>query len=350
VGSDGRGVERGKRRATVFRSRRRELTRELFEAQYGVAGRRQLYSLGLHRWDVSAELLAGRWRRRGPQSISNQTGDLSDQARWWVALIEVGSRAALDGVTALHAAGLTGYTESTIHVSMPKSGRPRSSPGVKLHETRRRQPGDLVKAGIPRVRPAVAAIRAALWAASDRQAGLILTMAVQQRLVTAEALADAMGSVKRHRRRSFVRLILADLHGGVQSLGELDFARMCRQAGLPEPDRQVVHDLGHGRAVVDVEWIEYDLIVEIDGFQHRDAPALIADATRQNELSSGPSTVLRIPILGLRTDPSRFLTQVRTALLLRGWRPHELVTSEEARSRHRSSSDVSEGRGREGRG
>ncbi|WP_329002703.1 hypothetical protein OHA18_06025 [Kribbella sp. NBC_00709] len=317
------------------------MTRELFEAQYGVAGRRQLYSLGLHRWDVSAELRAGRWRRRGPQSISNQNGDLSEQARWWVAVIEVGSRAALDGVTALQAAGLTGFTESAIHVSMPKSGRPRSSPGVKLHETRRRQPGDLVDAGIPRVRPAVAAIRAALWAASDRQAGLILTMAVQQRLVTAEALTEAMGSVKRHRRRSFVRLILADLHGGVQSLGELDFARMCRQAGLPEPDRQVVHDLGHGRAVVDVEWIEYDLIAEIDGFQHRDAPALIADATRQNELSSGSSTVLRIPILGLRTDPSRFLTQIRTALILRGWNPDNPATSEEVRSRLRSSSDVS---------
>ena len=290
----------------MFRNRREELTRELFEAQYGVAGRRQLYSLGLQRWDVTAELRAGRWSRRGQQSISNQTGDLSDHGRWWIAVIEVGSRAALDGVTALQAAGLAGFTESTIHVSMPKSGRPRSSPSVIVHETGRRQPGDVVNAGIPRVRPAVAAIRAALWAASDRQAGLILTMAVQQRLVTAEALMDAMSTVKRHRRRRFVRLILADLQGGVQSLGELDFARMCREAGLPEPDRQVVHDLGHGRAVVDVEWAEYDLIVEIDGFQHRDAPALIADAARQNELSSGRSTVLRIPILGLRTDPSRF--------------------------------------------
>jgi hypothetical protein len=328
------------RPAAVFRRRREELSRELFERQYGVASRRQLYALGLRRWDVKAEIRAGRWLRRGPQSISNLTGDLNEQGRWWSAVIEVGSRAALDGVTALQAAGLRGFTEPAIHVSMPKSGRPRPRPGVVLHETRRRKPGDVVDAGVPRVRPAVAAVRAALWAASDRQAALLLTMAVQQRLVTVTAVTEAMGDVRRHRRRRFVLRLLLDLQGGVQSLAELDFARMCREAGLPEPDRQVVHGLGDGQAVVDVEWIEYDLIVEIDGVQHRAAPMVVADAIRQNDLTTRRSAVLRIPVLGLRTEPARFLDQVRTALISRGWRPDPAVTSEEVEGRLASSSDV----------
>lgn len=329
--------ERGRAgRAVVFRSWREELSRELFEKQYGVASRRQLYALGLRRWDVKAEVLAGRWSRRGRQSISNLTGELSDHGRWWTAIIEVGSRAALDGVTALQAAGLRGFTEPAIHISMPKSGRPRPRPGVVLHETRRRQPGDLLGAGVPRVRPAVAAVRAALWAVSDRQAALILTMAVQQRLVTVAGLTEAMGTV----RRRLVLRVLLDLQGGVQSLGELDFAQLCRAAGLPEPDRQVVHDLGDGRAVVDVEWVEYDLVVEIDGVHHQDAPTVVADALRHNDLTTRRSAVLRIPLLGLRTEPARFLDQVRNALIARGWRPETSVTSEEAEGRLASSSDV----------
>jgi hypothetical protein len=167
----------------------------------------------------------------------------------------------------------------------------------------------------------VAAVRAALWAGSDRQAALILTMAVQQRLVTAAALAEAMATVRRHRRRKFLLRLLVDLQGGVQSMAELDFARMCRAAGLPEPDRQIVHDLGDGWAVVDNEWTGYDLVVEIEGVHHLLGPVAIADALRQNNLTTQRSAVLRIPVLGLRTEPARFLDQVRTALMARGWHP-----------------------------
>lgn len=315
-------LEGGGSRAARHRRQRAERSRELFAQQYGVASRRQLYAVGLGRWDVKAELRSGRWLTRGPQSISNITGVLCERGRWWTALIEVGSRAALDGVTALQAAGLTGFTEPAIHISMPKSGKPRRWPGAVVHETRRRLSTDLVIAGIPRVRPAVAAVRAALWAASDRQAALIMTMSVQQQLVTVAALDEAMAGVRRHRRRRFLLQLLVDLQGGVQSMAELDFARMCRASGLPEPDRQAVHDFGGGWAVVDNEWTEYDLVVEIEGAHHLHAPVTISDALRQNNLTTRRSSVLRIPVVGLRTDPARFLDQVRAALVARGWRPH----------------------------
>jgi uncharacterized protein DUF559 len=304
----------------VARAERARLTSELFADQHGVASRRQLYAAGVSRWDVRAEVKAGRWQLTGPQTVSNKTGALEHQGRWWTAVLEVGSQAALDGVTALQAAGLKGFDEPLLHVSMPKSGRPRSWPGARIHETRRRQPGDLAGSGVPRTRPAIAAVRGALWAVSDRQAALVFVMAVQQRLVAVDALAMAMDDVKRHRRRRLLLAVLGDLRDGAESLGELDFARLCRDAGLPEPDRQVLHDRPHGRAFVDAEWTEYGLIVEIDGIHHAEAPAQIADALRQNDLATKGSTVLRIPVLALRTDPAGFLTQIRTALLARGWR------------------------------
>ncbi len=57
-------------------------------------------------------------------------------------------------------------------------------PDVVLHKVIRRLPTELAGTGIPRTTPAVAAVRAAGWAVSDRQAALVLLMATQQRLAT----------------------------------------------------------------------------------------------------------------------------------------------------------------------
>lgn len=71
-----------------------------------------------------------------------------------VALLEIGKHAALDGVTALSAAGLRNYQEPLIHVSVPRGTRPGNHAGVRVHETRRRLDTDVIDSGIRRVRPA----------------------------------------------------------------------------------------------------------------------------------------------------------------------------------------------------
>lgn len=308
------------------RRERLRAARELFWQQGGVASRRQLYAIELKRWELRAELRAHRWVRAGRQTICGHTGELSELARWWAATFEVGSQAALDGVTALQAAGLRGYDDDLIHVSMPKSGRPRRCRGVRVHETRRRAAGDLVDTGVPRVRPPVAAVRAALWARSDRQSALVLTMAVQQGLTTANAIAEALSTVRRHRRRRLLAAVLADLLDGVRSLGELDFARLCREYGLPCPDRQVVRAAAGRTAYLDVAWSDYGVAVEIDGIHHAEPGQVLADARRQNDIVRGDMVVLRVPVLGLRTEHDSFMTQIRATLLSRGWSPS--VTSE----------------------
>jgi hypothetical protein len=135
-------------------------------------------------------------------------------------------------------------------VSVSRGSRYSKLAGVRVYETRRRKPEDVLDHGLPRVRPEIAAVRAALWAVSNRQAALLWLMPIQQRILGAEALSEAFASVKRHRRRSFLRTVLADLVNGVQSMGELDFARMCRARGLPEPTRQVVR---RGLQLVQIE-------------------------------------------------------------------------------------------------
>lgn len=318
--------------AADARRRRIELAATTFETQDGVASRRQLYAAGLRRWDVVAEIRAGRWTRRGPQTISRQSGELRLPAVWWVALHEVGAASALDGVTALQAAGLTRFEDDLLHISVPKSSTPQKFQGVRVHETRRRRPDDLEAGGVRRVRPPVAAIRGALWARSDRQAALILVMGVQQGLATPQQLAEELAKVKRHRRRRILGAIIADLSNGVRSLGELDFARICRAEGLPEPDRQSVRRLAHGTAYLDVEWTAYGVVVEIDGIHHAEPAQLVNDALRQNEVSRAGALVLRVPVVGLRTERGRFIQQIRAALLSRGWSPNPSLASAEAES------------------
>ena len=74
---------------------------------------------------------------------------------WWLARARVrphrrlagrAPRAALGGITALHAAGLEGIDDDgLIHVCAPKSSHPVTPPpGVRLHETRRWRDDDVV--------------------------------------------------------------------------------------------------------------------------------------------------------------------------------------------------------------
>ena len=273
---------------------------------------------------VRAEVRAGRWHRLGRQTLfvlDAAAAPDPDLARRWWAVLEVGGQAAIDGVTALQHAGLRGFDQSDLQVSVGKSGCYQRPKGVRVYETRRRRPEDLISSGLPRVRPAIAAVRAALWAQSNRQAALVLIMTAQQRIATPADMSAALDSVIRHHRRRFLAAVLADISSGVQSMGELDFARMCRSAGLPEPDRQVVRRGPRGRVYLDAYWDGFNVVVEIEGIHHEWESNQVGDTLRQNDLTLTSAAVLRVPVVGLRDQPGPYLDQLRTLLSRRGWAP-----------------------------
>jgi len=212
---------------------------------------------------------------------------------------------------------MRGY-DDPVNVAVRKSRRHHKPRGVVVHETRRLVDGDVVEVGIPRLRVAVAAVLGALWAKTDRQAALLLVMSVNQRLTTPGQLSDVLARVRRDRRRRLLLAVVADIADGVRSMGELDFAGLCRRYGLPEPDRQVIRKGPRGRIYVDAYWDRWGLVVEIEGMHH-DAPEnAVPDALRQNSISITTGTVLRIPLLGLRTDRDAFMAQVEQALRASG--------------------------------
>ncbi|MEO5983153.1 MAG: hypothetical protein ABIQ13_12660 [Pedococcus sp.] len=293
---------------------RRRIALSVAKDHGGVVSRAELTAVGIDRWAVAGELRAGRWRLHGRRTIAVNTGLLSREAQHWRALWEVGRGAVLDGVSALESAGLTGFDEEVIHVSVDhRSHGSKRVPGVRVHQVRETRETDTARVGTPRVRPAVATIRAAQWARTDRQAALILCMAVQQRLVLARDLCPVRSPGAHYGRTAFVRQLVQDVTDGAQSLGELDFAHLCRLHHLPVPDRQVVRDGPQGRVYLDVRWRQCSLVVEVDGAQHRLGLAVSADNLRRNELAISGETVLTIDLVGLRLRTEEFMRQVVTA-------------------------------------
>jgi very-short-patch-repair endonuclease len=172
---------------------------------------------------------------------------------------------------------------------VPRGARVRRTKTLDVRQTRRWCESDLAPAGVPRTRPEVAVVRAALWAASDKQAALLLTMTVQQGLTTAERIGEQMLRIRRSRRR-----------------------------GLPEPSRQVVRRGRNGSYYLDIMWERWGVVVEVDGIHHSWAGQVISDALRQNDVTLQDALVLRIPLLGLRVSPDEFFEQIEQALARAG--------------------------------
>jgi hypothetical protein len=93
-------------------------------------------------------------------------------------------------------------------------------------------------------------------------------------IVAPSQLVHAAKVAMGRRRRAFLSGVVADVCSGVLALGELDFARMCRRRGLPEPARQVLRQAPGGRAYLDVVWDEQHLAVEVSGSHHRQGLAV----------------------------------------------------------------------------
>ncbi len=295
-------------RRRVSRSQRAATGASLAEVHSGLAHRRDLRTAGVSRADVRSEVTAGRWMVAGRHTVVIGNGSPVGEGLWWQALWETGAGAALDGACALLAAGLTGFTPDTIDVAVPMANRWHRLDGVTAH--RRRDIGPTTGAALRRCTAEWATIRAAQWARTDRTAALLVCLPVQQRLVSPDRLLAAWATVTRSPRRKLLDAVIRDVCDGAQSLGELDFAGMCRRAGLPPPSRQVVRRGPGGRIYLDVAWEDIGLVVEIDGGQHALALNPVDDALRQNEVTLRENLVLRIPVLGLRLTPDAFMAQV----------------------------------------
>lgn len=229
-----------------------------------------------------------------------------------VAVANGGASAWAEGEAALVLGGLKGWVPRVIDVGQPRTTRALGVTGVRYRHLV--VVSETTGSGVRRSRPAMAVLRAASWAASESAAGTLVAMSVQQGLVPPAFIAAALELVPRLPRRRLICEVLGDVSDGAHSLGELDFAAMCRRRRLPKPSRQVVREGARGRMYLDVRWHDAGLVVEIDGAHHYLGDNPTRDALRANELALEGDTVIRIPVIALRTAPDPFFEQIERCL------------------------------------
>lgn len=295
---------------------------DLLRRQHGVVTRAQLSGLRVSRDHVAHHRRALRWRAVSPTVLVTHRGPLTRTARRWVAVLGAPARSVLGAWSALELQGLDGWHREPLHVVVPRGATPDRYPWLVVHESRRLRDEDVDDvAGLPVHTVARAAVDAAAWQRSWRTAAGLMAAVVQQRLATTDELFAMLDIVGRVRHRRVMRLALADVVGGADSLAEIDFARLCRDAGLPEPHRQSVRKDARGRRrFLDVEWRlpgGRRFVVEIDGVGHMERDRWYDDLLRDAEIGADARTVrVRLPAMAARYEPERVVAVVRRHL---GW-------------------------------
>lgn len=221
---------------------------------------------GLSTERIRAEVAARRWQRLGQAAVLHN-GPLSERQRWMAARIHAGPKAVLTAFTATQAFGLRGWERDAAHVLAPGGTRLRREcpVPVTLHLV-----ADWQQVEIP--------------------------------------------------RRSVLLAAVHDIAQGAQALSEIDFARLGRRFGLPEPERQAVRSERSGRRrYLDAVWRRADgrlVVVEVDGAVHLAVNRWWADQLRQNELTLADAIVLRYPSVVVREEPALVAAQLLRALNL----------------------------------
>lgn len=292
-----------------------------FDDQDGVVRRDQIRRAGITLAQLDAQLAARRWRALGPVVVVLHNGPLTYRQRLWAAVLNAGSVAALCARTAAAEAGLTGWESDCIEVVVPRGTTLTPLPGVavKVHESRRFGADDIHPARRPPQTTAErSVIDAAVWTRRPRSACGLVAAAVQQRITTPDRLLAELDLAGKVRHRRLLRTALVDIGGGAQALSEIDFGRLCRRYGLPEPERQVVRIEPNGRRrYLDVLLRGPDgrtLVVEVDGAVHLLPERYWDDMSRDNELVIAGERRLRVPTIAIHLEPERVADQVRRAL------------------------------------
>lgn len=283
--------------------------RRIASQQAGLLTRRQLAIAGVNRWAVAHRVERERWQRIAPDVIATTTGELTLEQRKWAVVLHGGDHALISGLAAAEDAGLQRWQRPHIEVLVPHSAPvPSAIDGAIYRRTRRnlRQLRDR-HAGVPRCRLEPAVLMFAAGERSDRTAAGILAAVVQQQLTSPERLLEWLDLLAPLRSSRTLRVVLNEIAGGAQSVGEIDVIRMCRQYRIAAPRQQTRRrDAGGRTRFTDCEWMLVGgrrLILEVDGSFHMEVEHWEDDLIRQRALASTDRIIVRCTTRELRDTP-----------------------------------------------
>lgn len=295
--------------------------RAVLLAQAGVVARGQLLGLGVTDADIARLVRRRTLHRLSVGVFVEGTRSLTPLQRSWWACLHY-DRSALADLSALQLArDPTGDRLSLpITVALPRGRGAAPLPEIQLRRVAQLEEA-VVRVGLPRMKPAHAALRMAAQASDENGVVAALADAVNWRTTTPQRMLRALPELPRLHQRSLIAEILVDLVDGACSVLERGYlTRVERAHGLPAGQRQEPRRTAGGWEFRDVVYAAYQLVVELDG------RALHAEKrTRDRDLERDLDDLLahrhsaRLGYAQVFDKPCRTASKVARLLQQRGW-------------------------------
>jgi hypothetical protein len=218
---------------------------------------------GLSRHSIGRLLQSGSWRRLARGLFLTVPLEPSWDSLAWGGVLLGGPRARLGPESSAFLYQLLPEAPHPLDVLVPRERRIEAAgPWRFIRERPGARPARSVNEP-----PRLPVETALLDLADARDAGEVvelITIAVQRRLTTVKRLRQCLERRARHPHRALLRDLLCDVAAGAESPIELRYLRdVERPHGLPTGTRQQSRSGLPYRA--DVDYDEFDLIVELDG-------------------------------------------------------------------------------------
>lgn len=273
------------------------------------------------RGEIRTRVESGRWQRPHRGVLVTHNGPLTREQEHWVCLLVAPSGSALAGPTAAWLEGFRGFESSETWIVVPHGRRRPERDGLVTLSSTQLADDDVHPSRAPRrTRIERSLLDMSRHAATGRGVRAPLLAGVQQGITVPGRLRETL----RHRgpcaHRALISETIDDAEGGIHSLPEREFDRICRERDLPKPGRQRMVRRADGRYYLDADWERYDLSTEIHGMPHLEVRNWDADLDRHNELTIDGRRLLQFASYAVRHLPSRVGDQVERGLIRGGFR------------------------------
>lgn len=289
-------------------------TQELAQSQFGLVTCGQAVAKGMSRWTVNDRVAARRWRPVFPGVYVIGVTDPSWEQKLLAACLFAGPRAVASHRAAGILWNLDGLVRAPVEITVPHHEE-ASLRGVAVHRSRKLDERDVTHRGpipVTSVERTLIDLGRYLEARETEKA---LESALRQRMTTPQSVWNYVenrgGRIPGCRLLRGIMLARGDAKPA-GSGGEVEFLRLLRRAGIPQPVRQFQLRLSNGRtAFLDFAWPDLKLGMEYDGYDsHGGRLAHAADLERQNAIISLGWTLLRYSGRRVRRDPAAVVREV----------------------------------------
>lgn len=289
----------------------------LVDLQAGVVTREQASGHGVSPRVVSRLLDEGHWRRLERGIFLTADVEPSFEARAWTGTLLGGDDARVGDLAAARLHGLADEDPDRIKVLVPHAQRHAPRRGYEFVRERAGTRGRSV-GGSPRTTVEDTVLDLCTTARPEDVVGWV-TLAVERRRTTSRRLQRALAGRGRHPQRALLQGLLADVAVGVRSPLEMTYLRDVERAhGLDVLVTRQLPSRAH-RAVRDVQYTQYGVVVELDGRLGHTELGRFRDLDRDNEASLDGLLTLRFGASDLHGRPCAVAAKVVRALRQRGW-------------------------------